>query len=256
MPDQHIELSKEGIKISYLRFLSDSAAGQIVILMAVAAYYLPIFGKTSLQRDLQPVISPEAKILVIVLLILLSSPLGLAINSASYFLLSWLQVRMQWYLFEERKPKLLFKRIREAFEIQVTKDYFHLSGGDWYPRSQFIKQALHIYHPHIIDSFDHVRGMRTLFRNISFLALIFFAASLFFNRGSLNGGYILQLAIWCGLFFLVPIIISSLLSFHYTSHALYRAYILCLATKRGYDFKHNFHKAVVSALSTEVRPTI
>src|SRR2546421_965541 len=123
MSDQNIELSKEGIKISYLRFLSDSAAGQIVILVAIAAYYFPIFG-SPLQQATTQIFSTEVKILVIVLLILLSSPLGLAVNAMSWFFLSWLQVGLQrlwfkkWRLFGNRR--VLFKHFQNRTTIHPS----------------------------------------------------------------------------------------------------------------------------------------
>ena len=256
MTDQNIELSKEGVKISYLRFLSDSAAGQIVILIAVLAYYFPVFGQP-VQRATTSGISTEVKLLVAVLLVFLSSPLGLAINATSWFLLSWLQVGLQHYWFNERNwlARSLCKHTREEFQTELTKKYFDLSEGDWYARTQLIKQTLHIYRPYIINSLDHIRGIRTLFRNISFLALIFFPASLIFGWGNINAGTRWVLIICFIPLFIIPMLISSLLGFHFTSHVLYRTYILMMATGKQFDLKRNFNDEIVSVLSREASPT-
>jgi hypothetical protein len=249
MTDQNIELSKEGIKISYLRFLSDSAAGQIVILIAVLAYYFPVFGPP-VQQAIKSGISTEVKILVVVLLVLLSSPLGLAINAASWFLLSWLQVGLQHYWFKEQKwlARTLCKHTREEFQTELTKNYFNLSERNWYARTQLIKQTLHIYRPYIINSLDHIRGIRTLFRNISFLALAFFLALLIFGRGNIK---FWVLVIWFSTLFIIPMLISSLLGFHFTSHVLYRTYILMRATGEKLGPEQNFNERIISVLSRE-----
>jgi len=119
MAVQDVELSRSGIKISYLRFLSDSAAGQIVILIALAAYYFPVLGGP-LRHFHSGDVSTEVKVLVAVLLLLLSSPLGLAINATSWFVLSWLQVGLQRFWFNEtgilRRPP--FNYIREEFQVE------------------------------------------------------------------------------------------------------------------------------------------
>lgn len=282
MPDQNIELSKEGIKISYLRFLSDSAAGQIVILLGLAAYYFPIFG-APLRETYTAECSTEVKILVIVLLVLLSSPLGLSINATSWFLLSWVQIWLQQYWFKRKfllrclfKTVLyvyhrskrswlrrlwfkirflfkikLFKTIRAEFQVEKSKRYFHLSNENWYERSQLIKQTLHIYHPNIPVALEHIRGIRTLFRNISFLSLIFFSLSLLIrlHNSTLNRPLFYILLGTCSFFFVVPMLVSSLLGFHYTSQTFYRTYILCLAVEGEHDFKTEFDKKIVSVLS-------
>ncbi|HEX8844315.1 MAG TPA: hypothetical protein VF791_06710 [Pyrinomonadaceae bacterium] len=252
MPNQNIELSKEGIKISYLRFLSDSAAGQIVILVSLAAYYFPIFG-TSLRETYPADFSTEVKILVIILLVLVSSPLGLSINATSWYTLSWLQIKLQRFWFERKflfKIEL-FKTIHEEFQIERSKDYFHLSKENWYARSQLIKETLHIYHPNIPASLEHIRGIRTLFRNISFLSLVFFILSLLirWHNSTLSSPIFFILFGTCLTLFVVPMLVSSLLGFHYTSQTFYRTYILCLAVKGSHGFKENFDKEIVSVLS-------
>jgi hypothetical protein len=246
MTAQDVELSRSGIKISYLRFLSDSAAGQIVILIAIAAYYFPLLG-IPLQRFQTTAISTEIKVLIAVLLVILSSPLGLAMNATSWFLLSWLQVSLQRFWFSE--PRILrslpFKYIREEFQIDSTKAYFELSPENWYGRTQLIKQTFHVYRPAVINSLDHVRGIRTLFRNIAFLALVLFLWSVFFGK-QYSSCY------WFAALFIIPMLISSLLGFLYTSQVLYRAYIIMLAAGRHSLESKTFESEVVAILSGDV----
>jgi hypothetical protein len=94
MPQQDIELSREGIRISYLRLLSDSSAGFIAILFLSTSYYFPVFG-VELKRITDVQLSTQAKVFLAVSLALLASPLGLAINASSWLFLGWLQIRLQ-----------------------------------------------------------------------------------------------------------------------------------------------------------------
>lgn len=70
-----IEISKDGVKLSYRHVLTDLATGLVVILLML--YHMPLF------VDARP---PSAGVLVI--LLVTSSPLGVAISSASFLFLS------------------------------------------------------------------------------------------------------------------------------------------------------------------------
>ena len=45
MPENNFALAKDSIQMPYRRFLSDSAAGFVLLLLSLAAYYLPVFGE-------------------------------------------------------------------------------------------------------------------------------------------------------------------------------------------------------------------
>ena len=56
MPTNDIEISSNGLKLSYLRFLADGAVGVAVIMILVLAYYFKIpiplrLGHQSLHPD-------------------------------------------------------------------------------------------------------------------------------------------------------------------------------------------------------------
>ena len=254
MPKQDVEFSKEGIKISYLRLLSDSAAGFIVILFGVAAYYLPVYG-VPLQKVYNIGMSTEAKILLIVLFTLFATPLGLFINAMSWLLpFGRLQMRMQKYWFDEEWRIKLVKKdwfvrpIKDEFAFDTHAGYFDLSSKDvWYERSQLVKQAMYIYHPEVTDGFEHLRGIRTLLRNAAWLLLLFLITwpCVMFYLHSLgasplprvNGLLAVLTAVACVVLAAGFMLATSLLGFYYASLIYYRCYILCTAAGVTNGFK-------------------
>jgi hypothetical protein len=78
MDDGKIDVSESGIVISYRRFLSDSASGFIFITCLIIIYYPSILYPDTGLED-------HARDALYVLLFLISTPIGLAINAVSYF---------------------------------------------------------------------------------------------------------------------------------------------------------------------------
>ncbi|MBW1616076.1 MAG: hypothetical protein JRJ49_05995 [Deltaproteobacteria bacterium] len=86
MSANNIEFSKQGIKFSYNRFLSDSASGFILIIIAIITYYHA--GITNnLYQNSGHFFSNEIKTFLCLLLFMISTPLGLMINGLSWLLL-------------------------------------------------------------------------------------------------------------------------------------------------------------------------
>src|SRR5688572_21492903 len=85
-------ISKDSIQIPYSRFLTESAAGLLLILLSIAAYYLPLVTHEPLRMS--PLFSsgsmpgPEIKIFVLVVAFLLATPLGYAINGFSWTIMT------------------------------------------------------------------------------------------------------------------------------------------------------------------------
>lgn len=254
MPKQDIEFSREGIKISYLRLLSDSAAGFIVILFCVAAYYLPVYG-IPLQKVYNIGMSTEAKILIIVSLTLLATPLGLFINAMSWLLpFGRLQMRLQKYWFDEEwrikliKKDWFVRHLKDEFAFDTHAGYFNLSSKDvWYDRSQLVKQAMYIYHPEVTDGFEHLRGIRTLLRNAAWLLLLFLITwpLMMLYLHSLGAPPLPRINCLLAVLTVIACVVmaagfmlaTSLLGFYYTSLIYYRCYILCTAVGVAHGFK-------------------
>lgn len=80
MDETKIELSKEGITFPYRRYLSDSASGFVLILLA--SIFLE---KTpNIQNFLGKDFPSEVRVFILVLLFLLSTPIGVIVNVISW----------------------------------------------------------------------------------------------------------------------------------------------------------------------------
>lgn len=238
MPTSNVELSKDAVKISYLRLLSDSTAGLLVILFGFIIYYYPVYSVT-LQQLYKPALSTEVKVFLIVTFVLISSPLGLTVNALSWVCLGSLQVYLQKYWFNRTWLDFLVKSAKGEFQFEKYKRFFRLdSKEDWYHRSQLIKQSLAIYHSQIPDAFEHVRGVRTLFRNFSWLSLLFTISMLI--KAALLVGDIATTLVAAVIAFAasaLAMITTSILGFYYNSQIYIKCYILCLEAGVQSDFQ-------------------
>ncbi|HXH90119.1 MAG TPA: hypothetical protein VNN25_00955 [Thermoanaerobaculia bacterium] len=99
MSDSTFNVSKDSIQISYRRFLSESAAGFVLILLFAASYYYPVFTRYSLRASFggDPHIGSETKVFVFVTLFLLATPLGYAVNAFSWLLFSQVQTALETF---------------------------------------------------------------------------------------------------------------------------------------------------------------
>lgn len=173
-----IELSKDSIKFSYLRFLSDSASGYIVVLVLMLSFYrnYPIFGID--LHSFIPFPSTEVKIFALTLFLFLSTPAGLMINGISWFFLGALTIRLENYF--SNKNYFFLESTKISTSIDDLKDAFGIDENNWYSYSEKIETILNQFHPHIVSRYDHVEGVKILSRN---LALIFIVSgvNIYFN---------------------------------------------------------------------------
>ncbi len=240
---QDIEFNKGGIKLSYLRFLSDSASGYLAILILIFLYYYNICGvsiKESLNYNISFVqsgnIPNEIIFFVFFLLFLLGTPLGLVINATSWVLLGWLQVRSEefWvnhtFLIGSTKKKYLFDNCVK---------FYDLDKSNWYCKSNLFEQVLLIYYPDVLKNQNHVEGVINLLRNIIFLGLcssILYCLIILFMCPQLmveilihNLKVLLILVILLILLILLLIFLIvtlSLVSFYYDLCVLFNGYLL------------------------------
>jgi hypothetical protein len=236
----NIEISKEGVKGSYLRLLSDSVSGFIVIFFGLAIYYLPIFDKPLREVfELSAIISTETKILLIIMSVISATPLGLAINAFSWFALGWFDGLLQKIFWRGRNISIL--RAASSREVKFDDAFFCVRNGDeWVRRTSLIRLSLEIYKPEMVDDVAYLRGLSILFRNIGFLLLIYPLIKIILI-------YQLNLAFWENfrftfvniliylLTFFISFILSVLVAFHYNTRIYNLAYLLFIAKNKNAD---------------------
>lgn len=166
MPEPIFEASKEGIKLSYSRFLGDSATGLIVALVMVFSYYLPLFGPP-LQDVLPQPVGPETKIFVLVLLFLLSTPIGLILNATGWYLLGGIQIRLQSAFF--RRDFWFLRPTKKEWAFELCQNALGITSDEFFATAEFIDHSFELYFPHMVDPLPHVRGVYRLTRSLSLL---------------------------------------------------------------------------------------
>lgn len=209
MPEENLELSSSGLKVSYLRFLADGAAGLILILVMMAVYYVRpewhVFG-----------ISREVKIFILFVLVMLAIPLGLLVNAIGWFLFSGLQASAARFWFKHHSD-FLVRVTSEVYSFDRIVKKFGLDKGNFYEMSHFYEDALLIYHRYISADIAHIRGIKTLVRSLPIIVLF---ATLFLWA---------RLGWWC--LIALPIvglllILLTLLEYYERLGALQKSYIL------------------------------
>ena len=220
MTDKDMELSKEGIKLSYRRFLSDTAPG-IIILIMVILYYPSVIQ-----------VPENIEIFVYVLLIFLSIPLGVAINSFSFLFFGGLLNKCEVFWLD--KNLFLIRNTKTKFEFDTCEDFFNSENEKWTKENwtfvtRRFEKILEVYYPNHIERLEFIEGMKTLFLNISLLSLVFIIIIFPYDK---------MLAIMSLFLSAIFIITSSIISFYRFLDILNITYILCLRCEQFEKMKH------------------
>ncbi|HEC36250.1 MAG TPA: hypothetical protein ENI39_06930 [Anaerolineae bacterium] len=231
MANESIEISKEGIKFSYKRFLSDSAPGYILILLTIWAYYsnYPIFGM-QLRNLLPPPVLTEVKLFILLLLFLLAMPIGLTVNVLSWTLLEVPQKWMERWIFNgkisKRIPFFGFRAFKEEYLFEKCTVAMNINSDNWFERVRALETALMSEYPGVAERIDPHRGMAILLRNLSLLFLV--SIVLGWPRGT---GWQKSLLLF-GLSF-GSLLASAVLSFYFHMHIAYWGYLLSRKKAEG-----------------------
>jgi len=240
---EQFELNKSGIRISYLRFLSDSASGYIAILIFLFLYYYKICNiyvldicsnmfQISVSHTDIILFSEEVEIFVLILLFLLATPLGLFINASGWVLLGKLQIESEKFWIE--KDFFLIKSTKEKFLFNNSKKYFKINKNNFYYKSKFIEEKIRIYYPNLLRYLDHVEGVKNFIRTIILLLFFVFILHLiilcyYFIYLGLTLGIFLNIfshLIIIIIFSILLIIILSIITFYYDSYIAFLGYLL------------------------------
>lgn len=224
-----LELTQQGVRLSYLRFLSDSAPGFVLLLLLAAVYSLrlplPFFG-TSWLNWYPTQLSNQARIFILVLLFLLSTPVGLAVNALGSFVLGpvpiWL-VRLWQSLPRSASFPLISTRL--SLHADQLIEFYKLKDADGDVTKQIYKQAnfyetlLAVYFPTYHELTEHKRGLRRFIRSLAVLALLA-SVYCFVTLGQVKVGMIVGVA------FLLLVAFVSLLKYDQSMDVLFKVFVL------------------------------
>jgi hypothetical protein len=150
MPAPEIEISKNGLKLSYQRYLADSAAGFLVIILVLLAIsnkvQIPFFDHS---LESLATLSKDTKIFIFLLLFLLATPIGLTINGLSWFFLGWCKLySIDIWLKSPEKYFNPFFPTKKAFRYKKLVTFFfnnNQSSGKIYEVSGQYQDYLSIF---------------------------------------------------------------------------------------------------------------
>lgn len=167
--------------MAYRRFLSDSGAGFLILLIFILAYYFPVIGiplkDTSLSEMFYPLPS-VLLILICILLFVLASPLGLATNALSYYLFYFHTLRLEEYCYGSNSR--FIKPTKNVFSCKKDlRPFFKLEKDQWLEDAAKIKNAMETHHPELMEPISWFEGTRIFFRNVALLSLLLFLGSLY-----------------------------------------------------------------------------
>ncbi len=243
MAETSFSVSKNGLTLPYLRFVSDSAVGFFVLLICILSYrlnpslalYLSNFG-IDISRLAN--LSAQTKVFFFLLLFILATPLGLLLNGLSWFILGCpqsvviskllLKNNGKWfqYFIGETKAVCHFDRALDFFDIQETA-YANSKDADkkekLYYFSYYLEQMFNMYFPGFLSPYDHVKALSRFSRSISLLSLGAMVIALWWHRL----GYVILLLIISFVFMLVS---SCWLDVFYRMRILFSTLVICSNT--------------------------
>jgi len=201
-----IKFSNSGIEIAYRRFVSDCAPGLILIAAIIILY--PFHDTFIIKYDN----NAQTKIALYIMLFLISSPLGLAINAVNYLFLDkivhWIEeyfvkkLLYKEYLFSGdgipgnddgrliEFPKHNFRSniasnmnkirtFKKSFLITAAADEFlwdsmckNAFNDNWIKNTRCIVKIMDIYHHDRYEAHEHEVGAHVLLRDLAFVIII------------------------------------------------------------------------------------
>ncbi len=222
MADQDtLELSKSGLKLSYLRFLADAAGGVLALstLLLATLLEMPVPG-TELDLGELSSLRPDGpqQIFMLAFILLLVTPFGLFLNGLGWVVLGRIQLAAVVYLF--RHPRTVFASgTSKLWSVDKIKQVFALDDESSYGKAIAVEQLIGLKYPSVYDSMRHVEGLKRFLRTIVLLTL-FWAV------------YLMTICSWTvslGLLLLVVFGIGflAILDYYYILGVLFKA--VCLA---------------------------
>lgn len=223
MANDDVEISSSGLRFSYLRFLADGAAGLFLVLLLLLAFYLewPIPGlehSQSFRSIIGGRVSHEAKIFVMILLVVLAVPIGLMINGFGWLAFGWVQTHTAGLWLHCRRLTASTLRL---WHLDVLESAFGpLESGNLYRKGQFYEELLMSFDSAPVMRLYPVAGLKRLLRSASVICLLCSLYAVLVRRP----GW-MTIALLAGVLFLFGL---SLLELYYDLGILFSAYIISL----------------------------
>lgn len=231
-----IKISKDGIEFDYRRFLSDSAAGYIIILLLLLNFYHPVLTESSFSGNMLVCMSKETKTFLGFLLFLLATPLGMLVNAVGWYLLGWLQHCLEIYCFtlsSTRWLKLIFKPTAEEFQLPEIEQAFGLTKDNWIETSRFFADFLKHAHKDLFEEYRYIEGVRIFLRSLSTLALLLSLLRLFTSVHMSNQSFSYWYTVLaCAAIVVCLLILTGLVSFYYQLALMSLVYRVCLQNNK------------------------
>lgn len=224
-------ITREGIKLSYVRFLSDSAGGYTLALLILIAFITdaPIPFSSLSWRDLAPgTINTEFVVLFGGLTLLLGTPIGLVMNATSWFISGKLQVYfVDFWLQPMRGFNWLVDGTKKVYNIHLLQEHFNLNhvvdknGNRYnlYEQAAVVEEVLQLFYPQVWGSLSHIQGVKEYSRNLALIAGVVALYGLLTSTWTL---VLLALVL-----FLLFTCLTSLIEFYLALGTMYKVYLLC-----------------------------
>lgn len=208
MDETKLELSKEGITFPYRRYLSDSASGFVLILLV--SIFLE---KTpSIQNFLNKDFPSEVRVFILVLLFLLSTPIGVMINVISWMFLEPLQKPIEKFFIHN-----WFGEFKKEYMFSESMSNLGIKKENWFEKIRFTEAKLANKQSIFIDKIETLRGIAILVRNLTLIGIV---TGLYL----ITANYHWKIILICFLLSLFLLYVSAVVSFYFHVEIVFWGY--------------------------------
>jgi hypothetical protein len=183
VPSETFAVTKDSIQLPYRRFLADSAAGLVVVLVLLLNYYFPILTPESFHDIIHSLpqnagstpTGTEAKVLACILIFLLATPIGFVVNAVSWLFLGHLVYALErlfyrWSMHDG--PVFAFWDAAQTRCSPEVQRFFGVTEADFAVAGWLFKDVVDAYVPDRFVPQAHVKGLVIFLRNLTLLLLI------------------------------------------------------------------------------------
>lgn len=196
----NFSVSKESIQLPYRRFLADSAAGFVLLLAAVAVYYLPVISRTPLRANMpNPMMPDEVVVFTLAIGFLLATPLGYAINAVGWLLVDQSICYVERICYRRlSKDRAVFPvwDIAKARLFKAVTRFFGTDDATFDRVGWFFRDILEAYYADRFETHTHIKGLVVFLRSLVVYALVGALWSLY-NATNAEQGILIVVAAAC-----------------------------------------------------------